>query len=124
MNDTVNQRIKGLRKILKLTQTEFARVITVSAGQLACIETGKRIVNGRTVKLICDSFKVNDRWLRLGEEPVFTNKENRYVKLTALYDVLKPEYQEYILKAINNLLEIQDGEGKGMNNSPPQQVTG
>jgi transcriptional regulator with XRE-family HTH domain len=112
MEETVNQRIKKLRKELKLTQNEFSSIITISAGQLACIETEKRIVNNRTIKLICDSFKVNDGWLRSGNGKVFVeDKDARYTKLIALYDTLKPKYQEYILTAINSFLKMQEDEG-------------
>ncbi|GHV84947.1 hypothetical protein AGMMS50230_05550 [Spirochaetia bacterium] len=108
MDETVNQRIKHLRKKLKLTQNEFSIVITISSGQLACIETGKRVVNDRTIKLICDSFNVNDTWLRTGHEPVFLDdKGTRYTKLVALYDSLEPKYQEYILDSINSFLKMQ-----------------
>jgi transcriptional regulator with XRE-family HTH domain len=112
MEETVNQRIKKLRKELKLTQNEFSSIITISAGQLACIETEKRIVNNRTIKLICDSFKVNDEWLRSGNGKIFAeDKDARYTKLVALYDTLKPKYQEYILAAINSFLKMQEDEG-------------
>jgi len=108
MDDTVNQRIKFLRKELKLTQNEFSSVITISSGQLACIETEKRVVNDRTIKLICDSFKVNNEWLRTGKGEMFTdNKESAHIKLVALYDALNSEYQEFILDAINNFIKIQ-----------------
>jgi transcriptional regulator with XRE-family HTH domain len=111
MEETINQRIKKLRKELKLTQNGFSSVITISAGQLACIETEKRVVNDRTIKLICDSFNVNDEWLRTGTGPVFIeNKDTRYTKLIALYEVLKPKYQKFILNAINDFLKIQEEE--------------
>jgi transcriptional regulator with XRE-family HTH domain len=111
MEETINQRIKKLRKQLKLTQNGFSAVITISAGQLACIETEKRVVNDRTIKLICDSFNASDTWLRTGNGPMFTDdKDTRYTKLIALYEVLKPKYQEFILNSINNFLKIQDEE--------------
>ncbi|MDR2768556.1 MAG: helix-turn-helix domain-containing protein [Treponema sp.] len=111
MSDTINQRIKSLRKELKLTQTAFSGVITISAGQLACIETEKRIVNDRTIKLICDSFNVSDAWLRFGEGPVFTEDHDaKYTKLVALYDSLQPRYQQYIIDQINSLLKIQEAD--------------
>ena len=111
MNETVNQRIKRLRKELKLTQNEFSSVITISSGQLACIETEKRVVNDRTIKLICDSFKTNGEWLRTGKGNIFIeDKDNRYNKIIALYDTLKPKYQEFILDAINNFIKMQENE--------------
>ena len=111
MEDTINQRIRRLRKELKLTQNEFSAIINISSGQLACIETEKRIVNNRTMKLVCDSFKVNSEWLRTGTGPVYSDgKENKYTSLIALFDTLKPKYQDYILNSINSLLKIQEDE--------------
>jgi transcriptional regulator with XRE-family HTH domain len=111
MEETINRRIKRLRKELKLTQNAFSSIITISAGQLACIETEKRIVNDRTVKLICDSFNVSDKWLKTGTGPMFTeDKDTRYTKLVSLYDILEPKYQGFILNSINCFLKMQDEE--------------
>jgi transcriptional regulator with XRE-family HTH domain len=107
--ETVNQRVKRLRKELKLTQSEFSRTIAISSGQLACIETGKRAVNDRTVKLICDSFSVNSTWLKIGEGEKFSgNKDGKHARLITLYDNLKPEHQDYILRSMNYFLRNQD----------------
>ena len=111
MNETVNQRIKLLRKELNLTQNAFSRVITISSGQLACIETEKRVVNNRTIKLICDSFKVNNEWLKTGKGQKYAeDKDSRYTRLLALFDSLKPKYQEFILNSINYFLMMQEEE--------------
>ena len=111
MNETINQRVKKLRKELKLTQNEFSSVITISSGQLACIETEKRVVNDRTIKLICDSFKINNEWLRTGKGEIFVgDKDSRNNKIIALYDTLKPKYQEFILDTMNNFIKIQEEE--------------
>jgi transcriptional regulator with XRE-family HTH domain len=111
MDESIYLRIKRLRKELKLTQNEFAAIITISSGQLACIETAKRVVNDRTIKLICDSFNASDVWLRTGEGPMFLEgKDTRYTKLVALYDTLKPKYQDYILSSINSFLKMQENE--------------
>jgi len=108
MSETINQRVKKLRKKLNLTQNEFSAIITVSSGQLACIETEKRNVNKRTIKLICDSFNVNNEWLLTGEGPVYLDdKDSKYTKLLALYDTLNPKYQEHILASINNCVKMQ-----------------
>jgi transcriptional regulator with XRE-family HTH domain len=109
MQETINQRVKRLRKELKLTQSEFSKTIAISAGQLACIETEKRIVNDRTIKLICDSFGVNSSWLKTGEGDTFCgDKDAKYTRLITLYDNLKPEYQDYILRSMNYFLKNQD----------------
>lgn len=110
MGDTVNHRVKLLRKELALTQREFSAIIRISPGQLACIETEKRMVNSRTLKLISDSFNVNPEWLRIGQGPVFETgaADNKNAKLTTLFNGLKPEYQDFILNSISGLLKIQE----------------
>ena len=109
MDTTINQRVRQLRKELKLTQNEFSAIINISSGQLACIETEKRIVNNRTMKLICDSFKVNIEWLRTGQGQVYSdNKDKKYTKLIALFDALKPKYQDFIFESINNFLKMEE----------------
>jgi transcriptional regulator with XRE-family HTH domain len=106
---TPNQRIKELRKSLRLTQKEFAKLILISAGQLACIETDKRVVNERMIKMVCNALNVRDHWLRTGEGDIFVEDRNqKYSKLIALFDNLKPNLQEYIFQSMEALILAQD----------------
>jgi transcriptional regulator with XRE-family HTH domain len=104
----INQRIRQVRGTLKLTQANFATVISVSKGYVADIEIGARKVNDRIVKLVCSSFNVNNRWLRDGEGETFTeNPAESYAKLLGFYRELAPEYQKFIMNQIIQLLDIQ-----------------
>ena len=38
------------------------------------------------------------------------DKDTKYTKLVALYDILEPKYQGYILNSINYFLKMQDEE--------------
>ncbi|MFP3041358.1 helix-turn-helix transcriptional regulator [Treponema primitia] len=106
---SVNRRIAQVRAVLNISQVKFSRVIYLSSGYLAGIEVDKRRVNDRVIKLICASFGVSEKWLRDGEGEMFDhNHENKYATLIALYKELTPAYQQYILKQINLLLNIQD----------------
>jgi transcriptional regulator with XRE-family HTH domain len=110
---TINQRIKSLREILKLTQTQFSKIISLSSGYLAGVELGKRKANDRLVKLICSAFSVNEHWLRLGEGEVFrVDPDENFTKLVSLYKELNSDYQAFILKQVDLLLEIQDRAAK------------
>ena len=105
----INQRVKELRKALNMTQVNFSQVIALSSGYLAGIETEKRKVNDRLIKLICSSFRVNEQWLRTGEGEMFAEENNeQYIKLVGLFRELKPRYQDYIFKEIDLLLKIQE----------------
>jgi transcriptional regulator with XRE-family HTH domain len=121
MNDvpsaTINQRIKVLRKTLKVTQKEFATILAVSQSQIASMETGEREVSGRTIKQLCDSFDVNIHWLRTGEGDMFARKRDfLYTKLMTLFVNLEPRYQDFILNAIDQFLAMQEEERR---NRPP-----
>ena len=110
-SDDISQRIKELRKILNMTQVRFSQVIALSSGYLAGIETKKRKVNNRLIKLICSSFMVNEQWLLNGEGEVFSKDENEeYIKLVGLFKELKPGYRNYIFKEIDLLLKLQEEE--------------
>ena len=106
----INRRIKELRKALNMTQVCFSRIIALSSGYLAGIETEKRRVNDRLIKLICSSFNVNDQWLRYGTGDMFTVKssERQYIKLAGLFRELEPKYQDYIFREIDLLLKMQN----------------
>jgi transcriptional regulator with XRE-family HTH domain len=111
--DSVNRRIKQVRQALRLSQVQFSRVISLSSGYLAGVEVEKRKVNERLIKLICSSFSVNEKWLKLGEGDMFNlNPDENFTKLISLFKELDPKYQAYILKEINLLLEIQDRDNQ------------
>jgi transcriptional regulator with XRE-family HTH domain len=120
--EKINLRIKQLRKALNMTQAGFSQVISLSSGYLAGIETEKRKVNNRIIKLICSSFNANEHWLRRGDGEMFTQNENeQFIKLIGLFRELEPRYQDYIFKEISLLLKMQvDGDDSQADNSPEE----
>lgn len=110
---SANQRIKQVRQALNLSQAKFAKTISISNGYIAAIELEKRNVNDRLIKLICITFNVRENWLRTGDGDMFVEQPNQLFELAyATFKELKPEYQEYILKQIDQLLDVQQAEGK------------
>jgi DNA-binding XRE family transcriptional regulator len=108
---TVNRRIKQVRETLSLSQMKFSKVIALSNGYLAGVEVEKRKVNDRIIKLICASFSVSEKWLRNGEGEMFNRDPDKsFTKLVSLYKELNPKYQSYILKQIDLLLAMQEGD--------------
>ncbi len=63
----MNERIKDLRKYLKLTQQEFADKIGISRGNIAAYEVAKNAPSNAVISLICKTFNVNESWLRTGQ---------------------------------------------------------
>lgn len=69
----MNERIKQLRKVLGLSQEDFARKLGLkSRGKIANIEFGKIEVDSQFAALICKQFNVNRDWLENGHGDMFT----------------------------------------------------
>lgn len=111
---SINQRVKQVRQSLNLSQAKFAQALSISNGYIAGIELGHNHVNDRIVKLICFTYNVSENWLKTGEGEMFDEKPNPLLELaSSVFKELKPEYQEYILKQIDQLLAIQKKEQGG-----------
>lgn len=67
----MNERIKDIRKVLRLTQTAFAERIAVRQQTIAMIEAGKSNPSDQLINGICREFRVNETWLRTGEGEMF-----------------------------------------------------
>lgn len=108
---SINQRVKQVRQSLNLSQAKFAKALSMSNGYIAGIELGNNHVNDRIVKLICFTFNVREKWLKTGEGTMFEEMPNHLTELASVtFKKLKPEYQEYVLKQMEQLLAIQDKE--------------
>lgn len=73
---TINDRIKVLRKHLGLNQTDFGEKVGIAQGHMTNIETGRREVTEKSIKVICLQFNVNEEWLRTGEGEMFVEDDN------------------------------------------------
>lgn len=71
------ERLKLLRKTLKLSQTEFGLNIGLKASSLSDIETGRTSLNERNIKLICSTYNVDYIWLTTGEGNMFLSQEDQ-----------------------------------------------
>lgn len=112
----MKERIREVRKIKGLNQTEFGAKIGLSQKAIANIETGAVSLTGRNFDLICKTFGVNPEWLRCGVGEVFLETKESVIQsvvaefgLTAEETLLmrtfldlKPEYRQGVLKWAKN----------------------
>ena len=70
----IGDRLKELRKILGLTQQEFADKLGIKRNAIATYEVGKSNPGDSVVALICSKFSVSESWLRAGEGDPFLEK--------------------------------------------------
>lgn len=123
----MNERIKELRKALRLTQQEFADKLNLKRGAIANYEIGRNDPIDAVVSLICKEYNVNENWLRTGEGSMFValpeeDEVAAYVsdlledgsnnplytiiiEIMHTYNELSPKSQEVLRDASTKLLE-------------------
>lgn len=110
---SINQRVKEVRQALGMSQAKFAKALSMSNGYIAGIELEHNRVNDRIVKLMGFILNVNEQWLRTGEGCMFDKAPDPLTELaSSTFKELKPVYQDYIIKQMELLLEIQNQENK------------
>ena len=68
---TLNDRIRKVRKDQDLTQADFGERIGLKRNSVALIENG-RPTSDLVINSICQTFNVNEHWLRTGEGEMYT----------------------------------------------------
>jgi transcriptional regulator with XRE-family HTH domain len=108
----MHNRLKLIRKELRLNQTEFARLIGLKQTALSMIEVGSTPLTDKNIKLICAAFNVNEQWLRTGKGEMFGS--SRYVKeLLDIFERLSPDTQDFLMEMARYLLRIQEKKKPG-----------
>jgi transcriptional regulator with XRE-family HTH domain len=69
------ERIRALRKVLGLTQKEFADRIGITYQMLGLYERGKYEPSEKVLKLISSTFGVSYEWLKTGQGEMWERKE-------------------------------------------------
>ena len=96
----IGERIKELRKALRMTQTAFADRIGIRQNSVALLEMGRNTPSDQTVAFICREFRVNEEWLRTGAGEMFVPSPASIVDELAEEYHLCPEAQAMVEKFI------------------------
>ena len=104
---TVSDRIRQVRKTLKMSQPDFAKAIYISKGYIAELECGHRKANDSILHLISLTFGISEKWLKTGEgEMFFKSPEEKFRRMTVLFNSLSHRFQDYVLLQVEQLLDI------------------
>ena len=106
----INERIKQVRSVIKISQREFSKRIFFSQTTFGEIETGVRKVSDRIIQLISTEFNVNRDWIKTGEGEMF-NIEKPDIKLDHLIEIYKQlnkPLKEYLLDQSESLLKLHN----------------
>lgn len=88
---TQNERIRAVRKKVGLTIVEFGDRLGVSNSAISMIETGKNNASNQTITQICQTFGVNEHWLRTGEGEMMAPQDREKEIMAFIGDILKGE---------------------------------
>lgn len=103
----MNNRIRKLRKSLKLNQKDFAERIGLKQNAISYMEKKGATVTEQNIKNICSQFSVNENWLRTGNGKMFIENEKKQKEFFSIFNELSPVLQDYLLKTAKDLLETQ-----------------
>jgi transcriptional regulator with XRE-family HTH domain len=77
---TENDRLKEIRKKLKLTQLEFSQALEIKQGSYSDVERGKAGISALLLKNLIRKYKINPLWLCEGVGEMFMNLSSDYGK--------------------------------------------
>lgn len=103
----MNERIKALRKKMKLTQQEFADKLNIKRGAVANYEIGRNEPIDAVISLICKTFHVNEEWLRNGIGEMFEDVPEEDEKAAFVSSLLDAENDPFY-KIIEEIMRTFD----------------
>lgn len=119
------ERIKLLRRILSMTQSQFAEYIGQSQSQVCALEQGYRKPSSKKIQQIAKRCRCNPIWLQEGIEEIDLlkaetnlNKKNSTEKIIKIASVLSEESLYYLEKQAELILEIQMEKNKKEQETP------
>lgn len=110
---TINERVKELRKIKKLTTEKFGNSLGVSRAAISNIENGNRRVTDQMFTSICREYGVNPDWLRTGEGEMFSGDQEEYL-FRWVGRVLKDKPESFKKRYLNFLSSLSDEDWEAL----------
>jgi transcriptional regulator with XRE-family HTH domain len=106
----MNERIKIIRKTLKMSQDVFAERIGMKGSSISLLESGSRNITEQVIRLICREFNVNYTWLVEGDGDMFLNIPDTLIDEIALEYKLDDEARIMV----KEFLELSQENKKGV----------
>ena len=104
----MKSRIKAIRELNEESQTMFAQKISVSRSAVCKMESGENSPSEQTIKLICQTYSINEEWLRTGQGEMKREKTRNQKVLEFTNDALESmdgSFKKKLLMALSKLTE-------------------
>jgi len=104
----IHNRLKEIRKYMKLSIREFSKEIYVSHSLYGQTEYGTREPNDRIIQLISSRFNVNKEWILTGKGEMFSSPppDIRLERILEIYNMVDETLKDCLLEQSKILLKI------------------
>lgn len=110
MASTIGERIRAIRKTVKLSQTEFGVRLGVGLGVIRNLEAGLTTPSEAQIDLMCNVFTVNPEWLESGRGEMFRDL-SREEKIAAFVGEALADETDSFKRDLISLLASLDETG-------------
>ena len=104
----MKERLKLLRKSLRLTQAAFGDKLGLARNTIANYEDGNRKPSNAILKLLCKTYNVNYLWLTEGKGEMFEISDTALDDLIMQYDL--NEVDTFLIKSYLNMSKEERAE--------------
>lgn len=108
----MKDRVRALRKFLKMNQTDFGKAVGVTLSSVTKWETGENVVSDAVLLLMCQKFGVSEEWLRTGEGEMFVPRSREEEIAAFVHEVCGPEGTAFQRRLISLLARLTVDEWK------------
>jgi DNA-binding XRE family transcriptional regulator len=108
----MNKRIEEVRKHLGETRASFGKAIGVSGDVINNLERGRVEIKEHMILLICEKFRVNEKWLKTGEGEMFVPKTREDTISDLTLELLKDEPDSFRNRVVSALAKMSVEEWK------------
>lgn len=114
----IDERIRELRKSMKLSQTAFGEKLGVSRDVINNLEHGRVVPSDLIINMICAKFGVNEDWLRSGDGEMFMpmTPDMKVAKLfgKVMKEDLSEFKQELLETYANFIVDLSEEEAESL----------
>lgn len=101
----MNERLKLLRKTLKISQEEFGNRLGITGGGISKLEKGDRNITEQMVKSICREFGCDYEWFTKGEGEMFVDSDDDIMETIDRIMLGENEFHKNLFKTFARLDE-------------------
>ena len=110
----VNERIKTLRKELKMSQDVFAEKLGLTKNYISLVENGNRNLSEQSIKVLCSILNVNEEWLRTGNGEMLNPKSKDVLISEMVADIQTSGESNFKYRLVSALSKLNESDWESL----------